>query len=324
MAWLASANSQPLEVYMYWAAIERKREADDPRLIPDSPWTVVLKRLAGRADTIVYATEDMSQANSPIEQSQNLGVVKGETGGDGVQPPRKDLELEKERAYRLLRVTSWQAVFYLITTDILGFSTAPQTFNELGYGPGVLAYALFYVLAVVAGQIIWKLYCRLDSSKYPVKCYADLGERIFGRKVRHIFNFFQSFQLLFNVAILIIACGQTLVVMIKWKFCYLALNIFFMFVGMFGGQVRSLRNFSWFASIDIWLNIATMIITVVGIWTYAPIPSLSGHADLSQPIVTSGWVPSYTVGWYQQVSGVQFAIFAYAGAMIFPGKKKSK
>jgi hypothetical protein len=88
MACLASANSQPLEVYMYWAAIERKREANDPRPIPDSPWTVMLKRLAGGADTIVYATEDIFQANvpdSPIEQPHNLGVVKSEMGGDGIE-----------------------------------------------------------------------------------------------------------------------------------------------------------------------------------------------------------------------------------------------
>jgi len=146
-------------------------------------------------------------------------------------------------------------VLYLITTDILGFSSAGEAFQELGFGPGVLVYTFFYLLAVVAGQIIWRLYLTYDSPMYPVTCYADLGERTFGRKVRHIFNFFQSFQLVFNVAILIIGNGQTLVAMIEWKFCYLALNIFFMLIGMVGGQIRSLRDFAWFANANVWLNV---------------------------------------------------------------------
>lgn len=79
-------------------------------------------------------------------------------------------------------------------TDILGFTNASATFQEMGYGAGVLTYTFFYLLAVGAGQIIWKLYLSLDSSKYPVVCYADLGERTFGRFIRHVFNVFQSFQ----------------------------------------------------------------------------------------------------------------------------------
>lgn len=101
---------------------------------------------------------------------------------------------EQERLYRALRVASWQAVFYLITTDILGFTNASATFQEMGYGAGVLTYTFFYLLAVCAGQIIWKLYLRMDSCRYPVVCYADLGERTFGRFIRHVFNVFQSVQ----------------------------------------------------------------------------------------------------------------------------------
>ncbi len=98
---------------------------------------------------------------------------------------------------RALRVASWQAVFYLITTDILGFTNASATFQEMGYGAGVLTYSFFYLLAVCAGQIIWKMYLSLDSSRFPVVCYADLGERTFGRFIRHVFNVFQSLQYVF-------------------------------------------------------------------------------------------------------------------------------
>jgi len=61
-----------------------------------------------------------------------------------------------------------------------------------------------------------------------------------------------------------------------------------------------------------------MILTIAGSYMYPPVPSESNHADLSVPIETAGWVPSYTLGWYQQVGGVQLAVFAYGGAMIFP------
>jgi hypothetical protein len=36
------------------------------------------------------------------------------------------------------------------------------------------------------------MYMRMDSERFPVKCYADIGERTFGKVVRHIFNILQS------------------------------------------------------------------------------------------------------------------------------------
>ena len=60
-----------------------------------------------------------------------------------------------------------------------------------------------------------------------------------------------------------------------------------------------------------------MVLTIIGFNLYAPVPAQSFHKDLSEPIQISAWVPSYTKGWYQQVSGVQLAVFAYGGAMIF-------
>lgn len=91
-------------------------------------------------------------------------------------------------------------------------------------------------------------------------------------------------------------------------------------IGMVFGQIRSLKNFAWFTNVNIWLNIITMVMTMIGIALYAPVPALSGHNDLSDPIQRSGWVPDYTVGWYEQVSGVQLAVFSYGGAMIFTGE----
>ncbi|KAF7969159.1 hypothetical protein HWV62_28208 [Athelia sp. TMB] len=302
-------NNQPLEVYMYYAAIEREREDNDPRPVPDAPWTVLFKKLTGKGHTVITGDEN----DTAVASIHNEKALEHEKDGDRFSNEKGHHDTlgtkgDRDLAYRLLRTASWQAVFYLI---------APESFQELGYGPGVLVYTCFFLLAVGAGQIIYRLYLALDSEKYPVKCYADLGERTFGKIVRHIFNVVQSLQLLFNVALLIIGNGQTLASIIEFKFCYIALNVFFAILGGVGGQIRSLRNFAWFANINIWLNILVMIMTMVGIAKYAPVPGESGHTSLADPIQTSGWVPSYTQGWYQQVSGVQLAVFAYGGAMIF-------
>lgn len=231
-------NKQPLEVYMYYAAIERQREADDPRPIPDSPWTVAFKKITGRRDRIVVAHERPelveesdglwtmlwklafrkrqrrkaaadaaapapatvpslpSQGDvSDTEQSEKKSDVVAPWGSDAERPPLIT-DREAKSAYLLLRVASWQLVFYMICSDVLGWYTAPMAFRQLGYGPGVMVYTGFFLMAFCSGQILWRMYLSLDSERYPIKCYADLGERTYGPIIRHAFNFLQSLQLL--------------------------------------------------------------------------------------------------------------------------------
>ncbi|KAF2485816.1 transmembrane amino acid transporter protein-domain-containing protein [Neohortaea acidophila] len=324
------ANSQHLEVYMHYAAIERQREAEDPRPVPDASWTVAYKTLTGQKHKIVWGDEpnpvvvdDEVNAKGPAPGVEGTDTEKGTgatVGGlDSHGEPSQVSTAERERLYRALRVASWQAVFYLITTDILGFTAASKTFQEMGYIAGVLVYFFFYLLAIFAGQVIWKLYLSLDSVKYPVICYADLGERVFGRWVRHVFNIFQSGQLLFNVALLINGNAQVLADLADFRAgtCFLIMCLVFYFIGAFIGQIQSLKNFAWFANCNIWLNIVTMILTLYGIATSAPVPQYSYHTTLG-PIDVSTWIPAYAHGWFNQVEGVQLAVFAYGGAMIFP------
>ncbi|KAL1406711.1 hypothetical protein Q8F55_008417 [Vanrija albida] len=313
-------HAEPLEVYLFHAFIEHLREATDPRPIPDSPWTVVFKTVTGRRDTIVHQHEPVptlaieSPADTPIGEKP-LATPDEKTSAS-VALPRDDFEAqiqsEKQTAYRLLRVASWQVVFFLVTTDVLGPVSAPMAFAELGYGPGVLVYTFFFILAFASGQVLWRMYLHLDSEVYPITCYADLGERTFGPVVRHVFNTLQSLQLLFNVAALIVGNGQALATIIDYKFCYIAVNVVWAVAGALAGQVKRLRNFAWFTSVNIFLSLAGMALVLVGIASYPPIPSMSGHLDLSEPIAHSAWVPSYTVGWYSQVGGVQLAVLPTA------------
>ncbi|GMK56337.1 hypothetical protein CspeluHIS016_0301770 [Cutaneotrichosporon spelunceum] len=335
-------NAQPLEVYMYYAALERAREDADKRPVPDSPITILFKRMVGRKASIVWPygppkenkggwlrqkrkraeqsaqTTPQSQVEEKqVEEKQDTSAkddTNVEGGSDllGVLSPT-----ERESAYRLLRAASWQLVFFLITTDVLGWYTAPMAFAQLGYGPGVLVYTCFWALAFASGQILWRMYMTLDSERYPVKCYADLGERTYGPTVRHVFNVLQSLQLVFNTSMLIIMSGQGLAEIIDFKFCYLALNVFFALLGAVLSQIKTIRGLGMFTVIGTVTNLLVMALTMAGVALYDPVPSQSGHADLSEPKVVSGWVPSYSSGWYEQVSGCMRAVFAYGGAMIF-------
>jgi hypothetical protein len=166
-------NTQPIEVYLYYAAREREREAADTRAIPDAPWTAVVKGLPGKAKqkpkakTAGRPGDDGAFPPSPgvpttpglwcawpQSQSQSMSsatvasmqesTMKGSTETLTLRDKEAATVLEGEQplitpaesqtAYRLLRVASWQVVFFLITTDVLGWYTAPMAFAQLGFG----------------------------------------------------------------------------------------------------------------------------------------------------------------------------------------------
>lgn len=52
------------------------------------------------------------------------------------------------------------------------------------------------VAALYTGILLWRLFIQLDSLKYPVKTYADLVDRIFGRTAHHACNVLQTLQLI--------------------------------------------------------------------------------------------------------------------------------
>lgn len=56
------------------------------------------------------------------------------------------------------------------------------------------------VAALYTGLILWRLYVRLDSLRYPIRTYGDMAERLFGPWARHICTSLQSLQLIVNVS----------------------------------------------------------------------------------------------------------------------------
>lgn len=114
----------------------------------------------------------------------------------------------------------------------------------------------------------------------------------------------------------IVMQGQALAQIIDFKFCYLALNVFFAVGGMVITQIRTIRNIAWFSNVNVFANLIIMFLTAYGVAMFDPVPGQSGHRDLSEPIILNSWIPAGT-DWHQQVAGVQLAVFAYGGAMIF-------
>lgn len=158
---------------------------------------------------------------------------------------------------------------------------------------------------------------RLDSERYPIKSYSDIAERTYGPFMGFIVNIVQCLQLGLQVGTFLIIDGHGLSQIIDFKFCFLALNVFFALLGMVLSQTRSLRNIAVITYFNFFLNIIIMVITMFGVTLYDPVPENSGHKDLSEPIRTSAWIPKESGSWVEQVGGVQLAVFAYAGATIF-------
>jgi amino acid permease len=168
--------------------------------------------------------------------------------------PFTEREVELLNARRALRVASWFSIFYLITTDILGPFNAPFAFSQVGYVPGVTLYVFMGMAAAYTGLILWHLYIRLDSDTYPIKTYADLADRIFGKWAKQTCIILQSIQLIINVGTLCLTNGQSVEQIAAGpsgpgqRFCFSVAIIIWIVVGMAIGQIRTLKNYGWLAN----------------------------------------------------------------------------
>jgi hypothetical protein len=110
-------------------------------------------------------------SSAPVTSEPHVVDEKsgGAAGAASTSPPISTFAIADEeyvQASRAVRTATWGAVFYLITTDILGpFSTAyvahcrmcvsniltvlafRWAFKQMGYGPAVVLYTIFGILA---------------------------------------------------------------------------------------------------------------------------------------------------------------------------------
>ncbi|KAJ5381614.1 uncharacterized protein N7496_004042 [Penicillium cataractarum] len=239
---------------------------------------------------------------------------------------------EWTNASRALRTATRGAIFYLITTDILGPFGLPYAFATMGWGPGIALYTVFAGLAGYSGYLLWVTFIGLDSYQFPLRSFGDIGFRLYGPWLRHFFNILQSIQLLLNVGLIVISNGEALSQAAKFKLCFIICCLVWALAGFFLGQIRTLQKFGWLANLAVWLNLTCMFVTMGGA-AHSP-PNYAGASQSAgatigdgssvvpvngvyPPVMTSGGLPS-TGNFAGTVSGAMQAVFAYGGSMIFP------
>ncbi|KAF8635158.1 hypothetical protein AX15_000500 [Amanita polypyramis BW_CC] len=276
------------EDYFYYASLQRQEERGDER---------ITETKKSRIFNVVATSEKTGDLPQP--------------------PPMTPDEMERANASRALRIASWTSVFYLITTDILGPFNAPYAISQVGWVPGILLYFFMGIMATYSGLILWKLFLRLDSFRYPLRTYADIAERIYGKSARHICTFLQTLQLIVNVATICLGNGQALSQITKGRLCFAVCIVIFPIIGIIIGQIRTLKNFSWFSNAAIWINLSIIFISM-GFVAHSPPNYIAAKQSLGVdqgPVVTLKFV---SLPLYSKINGVMNMVFAYGGAMIFP------
>ncbi|KAF8163825.1 transmembrane amino acid transporter protein-domain-containing protein [Crassisporium funariophilum] len=288
------------EDYLHYAALQRlaedqegKTSASDPAQIQEkSNW---FQRLSDHKGNNVNV--DLRNAGNSIAFTAD--------------------EQERATASKALRLASWSSIFYLITTDILGPFNAPFAISQVGWVPGIILYFFMGLMALYTGLILWRLFVRLDSLRYPLKTYADMAERIFGKSARHVCNVLQSIQLLINVATICLSNGQALSQLSKGRLCFSVCIVIWVIVGFFIGQIRTLKNYGWLANSAVWINL-TIIFVSMGFISHSEPNFAAAFTSLgvpAGPVVTEKFT---SLPLFSKVNGIMNMVFAYGGAMIFP------
>jgi len=229
-------------------------------------------------------------------------------------------EKEKLNAHRALRTAGWAAMFYLITTDILGPFNAPYAFSTIGYVGGVFLYALFGIGAGYTSLLLLYMYLRVDSDRYPVRNYADLVEVVAGPIARRFATAGQSIQLIVIVATVILGNGQALFQITQSQLCFIVAVLIFGLLGMVIGQIQSLKSVAWVGSVSVYLNISVILISLA-FFANSPPNYVGANAAYGLPIDPPAPIEHVAVvdgTLANKVNGAMNMVYAWGGMMIFP------
>ncbi|KAF9439890.1 hypothetical protein P691DRAFT_780179, partial [Macrolepiota fuliginosa MF-IS2] len=291
------------EEYLHYAALQRHAESIVNEPTDASPSNTLQTE---RKKEWFNRISDYKGANVNTDPHQGYPEI-----------PMSPEEEERAAASRSMRLASWASVFYLITTDILGPFNAPFAISQVGWVPGILLYFFMAAIALYTGIILWRLFVRLDSLRYPLRTYSDIVERIYGKRARQVTSFLQNLQLIVVVGVNCLANGQAFSQITKGKVCFSVCIVIWTLIGMVIGQVRSLRAYGWIANSAVWINIV-IICTSMGFVAHSPPNFEAARKSLGVepgPVLTQ---KSATLPLPLQVTGIMNMVFAYGGAMIFP------
>lgn len=189
---------------------------------------------------------------------------------------------------------------------------------------GIILYVVFGAMAFYSGLQLWWQFTGLDSPRYPMRNYGDLGFRLYGKWARTVINVLQSCQFFLNVTIIIEASGQGLQQMAAGRngtgvLCFVAAEVIFTLLGFVFGQIRTLQQVGWLANVAVWLNVFVILMTMGVVPSFGPNYKASAAAyntTPNEPIVTSAyWPPGTTLN--GRINGLMNGVFAYGGATLF-------
>ncbi|RAL14160.1 uncharacterized protein BO97DRAFT_387551 [Aspergillus homomorphus CBS 101889] len=317
--------SVTFEEYVYWAKIERAEEEEANRLYVEERGTLTVgKVIKNRFSKGVHHENKRKQEREAAAQITH-GATDDKKDAATVLASSSSLDPEWKTAARALRTASWGTIFYLITTDILGWSSCPFVYASLGFGPATALYVIFGIAAGVSGYILWQVFLKLDSSRYPMLSFGDTYFRVYGPKARHFINVTQSLQQFMTVSVLILGNGTTLAQLANSKLCFIVCMVIVMVVGMCFGMIRSLQRLGWLTNMSVWLNIVSFIVIMVSAAHYPPVYEVVTKSTLIKtigPIKTFAGAPpteyqQQGAGFAGQFNGVDSLVYSYGGAMLF-------
>lgn len=333
--WGLQARMDPtvtFEEYTFWAKIEREMEEEEHRryLLAMKEAGPLGKLKAYFSNTASY--EEPGAVVTPptmVEGETKKGETVSASGSDSALTPispTHDMDAEWRRAARALRTAGWGTIFYLITTDILGWSQTPYVFASAGYGLAVGIFVLLGIAAAFSGLMIWKTYMSLDSSRFPMLSFGDPFFRLFGPKTRNFINITQALQMFCSVAVVLMGNSQILSQLAKAKVCYIAIVIINMVIGMASGWLRALKHVGWLCNCAVWINIVSFIIICVAAAREGPDPTIALQTTLLKtfdPVKTFAGTPpaqyqqQTTDQFAAQFNGIDTIVYAYSGALLF-------
>lgn len=244
--------------------------------------------------------------------------------------PNSNISPEKLDSQRMLRIAKAYSVFFLITTDILGPSNAPYAVAQMGWVPGVILYVLFGVAAAFGGWLLNYCFCKVDSNNYPIRTFSDLASRVVAPWFRYPFALLQFIQMILNCGLLLLSTAQSVSQMLivnrgKDDFCFTVDILVWGLLCMIIGQISSLGKFAHIANSAVWMNIATCIITMVGVAVGGPYYGIFEQYGQGAPYFKTGTFDPLPIQQYaitpgtisDKISGMNNMVFAWGGATIF-------
>ena len=112
-------------------------------------------------------------------------------------------------------------------------------------------------MACYTGLLLWRLFVNLDSHAYPVKTFADLGERAVGSTWFGVLcMILQTLQLIINVGTICLSNAQSVEqIANNHQFCFSVAILIWALAGMVIGQIRTLSAYGWLANSAVWFNL---------------------------------------------------------------------